>query len=97
MAANHVKAWREHRRITQVGLAELIGTNASMVSLLEAGRSGLTPKRLRLLSTALRAPVGAFLEYEPDEGRADILDAWGAISESGRPIAAEIMRGFRRP
>ena len=95
-APNHVKAWREHRRMTQATLATLIGTNASVVSLLEAGRRRLSPMWLRRLSTALSAPVGALLDHGPDEGRADVLDAWAAVPDSSRPIALEIMRGFCR-
>jgi transcriptional regulator with XRE-family HTH domain len=95
-APNHVKAWREHRRMTQAALAALIGTNASVVSLLEAGRRRLSPKWLRRLSSALSAPVGALLDYGPGDGRADVVDLWAAVPESGRPIALEVMRSFCR-
>jgi len=46
---------------------------------------------------ALSAPVGAFLDYGPDEGRADVLDAWAAVPESARPIALEVMQAFTGP
>ncbi|MEP6967434.1 MAG: helix-turn-helix transcriptional regulator [Pseudomonadota bacterium] len=95
-APNHLRAWREHRGMTQARLAEAIGTNASVVSLLESGDRGLSPKWLRRLSVALGAPVGAFLDYGPDEGRADVLDAWAGVPESARPIALETMRTMTR-
>lgn len=96
-APNHLRAWREHRGMTQARLAEAIGTNASVVSLLETGDRGLSPKWLRRLSVALRAPVGAFLDFGPGEGRADVLDDWAAVPESARGMALEIMRAFTQP
>ena len=94
MTPNFLKAWRRHRGLTQAELAARIGTNASVVSLLEGGQRRLSPHWLRRLAVALQAPVGAFLEYGPDQGRADLLDAWAAVPQSQRAQAAAVLRTF---
>jgi len=95
MSANYLKAWRRHRGMTQKALAEAIGTKAPVISLLETGDRGLSPKWLRPLARALGTPVGVFLEHGPGDGLADFLDAWAAVPESERPQAMGILRTFR--
>jgi transcriptional regulator with XRE-family HTH domain len=77
MTANHLKAWRRHRGLTHGQLAEVIGTKAPVISLLESSDRRLSPKWLRPLAVALSVPVGAVLEYGPGDGLGDFLDAWG--------------------
>jgi transcriptional regulator with XRE-family HTH domain len=95
MAANFLKAWRQHRGLTQAQLAERLGTNSSVISLLESGSRRLSPRWLRPLAVALGAPIGAVLEYRPGNGLADFLDAWAAVPDSERPQAMGILRTFR--
>src|SRR3990167_10236693 len=47
--ANHLRAWREFRGLTQEQLAELADTKGSTISLLESGDRGLGDKWLRKL------------------------------------------------
>jgi DNA-binding XRE family transcriptional regulator len=94
MSANHLKAWRRHRDMTQGALARAIGTTAPVISLLESGDRRLSPKWLRPLAVALSLPVGAVLEYGPGDGLADFLDAWAAVPEAERAQAMGILRTF---
>ena len=94
MGANHVKAWRVHRGLTQAELGARIGTNGSMVSLLEAGERRLQSVWLRRLSKALGAPVGALMEHLPADGCADFMDAWAAVLDEDRPIALAALKTF---
>src|SRR5690242_9035566 len=50
---NHLKAWREFRKLSQEDLAEKVGTTASQISMLETGDRGLSAKWLRKLAPAL--------------------------------------------
>jgi len=92
LAKNYLRAWRQYRGMTQAQLAEAIGTTAPVVSLLEGGERQLAPKWLHRLAAVLDAPLGAFLEYGPDDERAVLLAAWAAIPETERTRALEIMR-----
>ena len=45
---NFLKAWREHRGLTQAELADAASTTGAVISLLEAGERGVSEKwRLR--------------------------------------------------
>lgn len=50
---NPVRAWREHRGLTQAQLAEPAGVGQSYVAMLEAGERKGSITRLRALARAL--------------------------------------------
>lgn len=73
---NHLAEWREFRRLTQTGLADLVGANANMISYLESGERGLSAKWLRRLAPALDTTPGMLLDHHPDDVSAEIVDLW---------------------
>jgi transcriptional regulator with XRE-family HTH domain len=91
---NFLRAWREHRRMTQAQLAEAVGTTGAVISLLESGQRGLGDKWLRRLAPVLGASPGHLLEIDPDDAPNDILEIWAGIPEDKRPQVREIMKTF---
>lgn len=83
---NNLKAWREYRNLSQAELAEKVGTNANMISYLEAGERGLSLKWLRRLAPALDTNVGMLAQYDPNDLSADLIEIWATLStrEQGR-------------
>lgn len=73
---NHVAAWREYRKITQSKLADAVGTNANMISMLETSDRGLSAKWLRRLAPALQTTPGLLLDHNPFDLSTDLLDMW---------------------
>jgi transcriptional regulator with XRE-family HTH domain len=95
-AENHLKAWREHRRMTQEQLAEAIGTRGSVISLLESGDRRLSDKWLRRLAPALETTPGHLLDCHPDDVPNDILEIWASIPDERKAQAIEVLNTFRR-
>ncbi len=93
--ANFLKAWREHRGLTQVKLAEIIGTTGAVISLLESGDRRLSDKWLRRLAPALGTSLGHLLEHDPAALDTDILDIWADIPEDRREQARDVLKAFR--
>lgn len=73
---NHLKAWREHRGMSQVDLAEAVDTTQGMIAHLESGRSAMSAKWLRRLADALRTTPGHLLEHDPSALPTDIVEMW---------------------
>jgi transcriptional regulator with XRE-family HTH domain len=93
---NHLKAWREHRGMTQARLAEAIGTTGAVISLLESGDRRLSDKWLLKIAPVLNTRPGHLLELDPSEAGNDILDIWADIPEERRDQARDVLRTFRR-
>lgn len=93
---NFLRAWREHRRMTQARLAEAVGTTGAVISLLESGDRGLSDKWLRKLAPVLGTRPGHLLEVDPNEVSGDILDIWADIPEDRREQARDVLMAFRR-
>ncbi len=92
---NFLRAWREHRRMTQAKLAEAVGTTGAVISLLESGDRGLSDKWLRLLAPVLGTRPGHLLEVDPADVSTDILDIWADIPEERRQQARNVLATFR--
>ncbi|MEP6967057.1 MAG: helix-turn-helix transcriptional regulator [Pseudomonadota bacterium] len=92
---NYLKAWRDHRRMTQVELAEAIGTTGAVISLLESGDRGLSPKWLRKIAPVLGTRPGHLLEIDPNDVSTDILDIWADIPQDRREQARDVLKAFR--
>ncbi len=56
-----VRAWREHRGLSQERLAESAGLSKAFVSQIETARRTGSMRTLRALARALDAPLGAML------------------------------------
>ena len=92
---NYLRAWREHRRMTQTKLAEAVGTTGAVISLLESGERGLSDKWLRRLAPVLGTRPGHLLEVDPNDVSTDILDIWADIPEDRREQARDVLKAFR--
>ena len=79
---NYLRAWREHRGLTQAQLATLVDTEGSVISLLESGDRGLSDKWLRRLAPALETTPGLLLDFAPDDVDEAMLQLWGRIPEA---------------
>jgi len=73
---NHLKAWREHRKLSQVELADLVDSTQSQIAHLENGERALSAKWLRKLADALHTTPGHLLDHNPGELPADIVEIW---------------------
>ena len=92
---NYLRAWREHRRMTQEELAAEVGTTGAVISLLEEGKRGLSAKWLRKLAPILNTTPGHLLDHNPGELPSDIFDIWSHIEERERPRALRVLETFR--
>jgi transcriptional regulator with XRE-family HTH domain len=73
---NNLRAWREHRNLSQEALAERVGTTGTVISMLESGDRGLSAKWLRKLGDALNIAPGHLLDHDPRNLPTDILEIW---------------------
>ena len=89
---NHLAEWREYRKLTQAALAELVGTNANMISYLESGERGLTAKWLRRLAPALETTPGMLLDHSPLEISTDVIDIWINLNALQKRQLSDIAR-----
>ena len=92
---NHLKAWREFRKISQEELGERVGTTGSTISMLELGERGLSAKWLRKLAPALNTTPGHLLDHDPSKLDNDIIDIWVNIAPADRAQALRVLRSFR--
>lgn len=95
-AANHLRAWREFRHLTQEELGDLVGTAGNVIGLLESGERGLSQKWLAKLAPALGTTPGYLLDHDPNDLPTDILDTWAAIPAEDRPRALAVLEAFKR-
>jgi transcriptional regulator with XRE-family HTH domain len=92
---NHLKAWREHRGISQEDLAAAVGASPGMISMLETSERGLSAKWLRRLAPALDTSPGHLLDLDPGEVDNDVIDIWATISERDKPRVRRILEQFK--
>lgn len=95
-AANHLRAWREFRHLTQEQLAEKVGTAGNVIGLLESGERGLSHKWLLKLAPALETSPGFLLDHDPNDVDTSFIDAVMSVPADARPQVLEIVRTFRR-
>lgn len=93
---NHLRAWREFRRMTQEELGAAVGVNGSTISLLEGGHRKLSDKWLRKLAPVLNTSPGYILDHDPEDLPTSILDIWADIPEENREMAERVLRSFRK-
>jgi transcriptional regulator with XRE-family HTH domain len=92
---NHLKAWREHRRMTQAKLAEAIGTTGAVISLIEAGERRLSDKWLRRIAPVLGTSPGLLLDHDPGDLSSEFLEVFERIPEEKKQQAIEVLRTFQ--
>lgn len=89
---NHLKAWREYRKLSQEDLAERIGTSHQVIGYLERGRTQLSAKWLRKLAPALDTSPGMLLDHDPNDLDNDIIDIWVHMDKRQQKQIADIAR-----
>jgi transcriptional regulator with XRE-family HTH domain len=80
---NHLRAWRELRGLTQAQLAAIVGTEGSVISLLESGDRAISDKWLRRLAPALETTPGLLLDFEPTTMDEAILEIMASLPRAG--------------
>lgn len=94
-AANHLRAWREFRKLSQEALAEKVGTAGNVISMLESGERGLSHKWLLRLAPALETTPGFLLDHDPNTLDTRFLEAALAVREEDKPQVLMILETFR--
>jgi len=95
--ANNLRAWREHRELSQTELAKRIDTTQAVISLLEKGDRQLSTKWLYRLAPALGISPGFLVDYDPrtlDTSTLELIETASAISKEDRPTAIKVLKGF---
>lgn len=82
--------------MTQEQLADAVGTDKGVISLLESGLRGLSGKWLRRLAPVLETTPGHLLDHDPNDLPTDIIDIWSSIDERDRETAKRVLESFRR-
>jgi transcriptional regulator with XRE-family HTH domain len=93
---HYLKEWREFRHLTQQQLADAVGTDKSVISLLENGGMGMTDKWARKLAEPLRTRAGILIDHDPNDLPTDILDIWTSIPDEAKPQAQSILETFKK-
>jgi DNA-binding XRE family transcriptional regulator len=66
--ANPIRAWREHRALSQQQLAETAGISKAYLSQLEAGKREASQRVIRRLAEVLRVDLDDLIRPEPEDG-----------------------------
>lgn len=104
-AGTQVRAWREHRRLSQLALAELAGTSTRHLSYVETGRSTPSRDMVLRLAEALEVPLRetnrmllgaglapAYADARVDRvARAALLDLLDGVLEGHLPNPALVL------
>lgn len=96
--ANHLKAWRKFRKLTQEQLAFAIEppTTKQVIQAIETGERGLSDKWLRRLAPALGTTPGFLLDHAPDELPTEFLDVLDRIPADQRDQALAVLKTFAK-
>lgn len=91
---NYLRAWREHKGLTQEELAEKVGTAKAVISLLENEKRPLSAKWLRKFADVFGTTPGRILDVDPQEADAEVLDIWDHIAAKDRAQAIRVLRSL---
>ena len=69
--AEAIRQARILNRLNQVGLAKLAGVSYSLISLIESGKRGCSPKTAGKIADALGLPMNALFEVVRDNDNGD--------------------------
>ncbi len=93
--ANHLRAWREMRGLSQEALAQKVGTAGNVISLLESGERALSYKWLHRLAPALNTTPGFLLDYDPNDLDVAFVDAALKVPRERRSQVLQILQTFK--
>lgn len=89
---NHLRDWREFRKLSQQELAAAVDTTQHQIAYLESGERGLSAKWLRKLSAALDTTPGMILDHSPKDLDSDIIEIWATASNRQKKQLSEIAK-----
>lgn len=95
--ANNLRAWREHRGLSQTELAKRVDTTQAVISLLEKADRQLSTKWLYRLAPVLGIRPGFLVDYDPrtlDTSTLELIETASAIAEEDRATAIKVLKGF---
>lgn len=87
---HYIAAWREHRKLTQAQLAELLNTTGATISRIEARKNGYTQAFLEACAEVLQCSPADLLRGPPDE-QDEIIRAVNKLSRSQRLQAMKLL------
>jgi transcriptional regulator with XRE-family HTH domain len=93
---NNLKAWREHRGLSQEALAAKVETTGTVISMLESGDRGLSAKWLRKLAPALMITPGHLLDHDPNDLPTDILEIWMSADPEQKRRLVDVAKALTR-
>lgn len=93
---NNLRAWREFRGMSQVELADAIGTSHQIIGYLERGRTQLSAKWLRKLAPALKTTPGMLLDHDPNDLDSDIIEIWSNADARMQQQIIDIARALTK-
>jgi transcriptional regulator with XRE-family HTH domain len=93
---NHLRAWREFRKLSQEELAAAVETSHQVIGYLERGRTQLSAKWLRKLAPALDTTPGMLLDHDPNDLSADLIEMWVHASKGQRRQISDIAKTITR-
>jgi len=81
---NYLRDWREYRAMSQEMLAEQVGTEKPVISLLENGHRKLDIIWLRKLAAVLQCRAGDIIDNSPEDDRRGIRETWSRATPAER-------------
>ena len=87
---HYLKAWREHRGMTQHQLAGPAGTTKHTVSRIEHGRTGLDDDMLRAFGRVLNCRPGDILNSAPDDA-SEIQPLWDRLDNASKDLFRQLV------
>jgi len=93
---NYLRAWREHRGMSQQELAEKAETTHQVIGYLERGRTQLSAKWLRKLAPILGTTPGRLLDFHPEDLKGEVANLWDHATDRQMRQIAEIARTITR-
>lgn len=93
---NHLRAWREFRRMSQSDLAKALNTNANVIGYLESGERGLSAKWLRRIAPVLKTSPGLLLDHDPNDLDSDLLEMWTGASDREKKQISDVAQALLR-
>jgi len=96
---NHLRAWRDFRKLTQQEVADrcVPPTTKQNYQALETGQMQLSAKWLRRLAPAFDTRPGFLLDYDPNDLDSDWVAATGDVPKERRSEAIAILRVLKQP
>jgi transcriptional regulator with XRE-family HTH domain len=86
-----IKAWREHRHLSQEQLASRLDMSAAQLSRIETGKQPYTQDFLEACAAALQTDVPSLLMRSPSDSEA-IWSIWDQAKEGEREMIVDLAK-----